>query len=200
MNDRTVEYFLSPVSPYMYLGHARFVALAKAQGVTIAIKPVDLARVFPATGGLPLAKRAPARQAYRLTELKRWGDFLDVPINVEPKYFPCPADVASKWVIAATEADAAKALVFIGAIGLALWAEQRNPADPDTLAVLAEKSGLDGKATGRRADEATVAARYDALTAEGIERGVFGAPTYVYRDELFWGQDRLDFLARALAQ
>ena len=82
MNDRTVEYFLSPVSPYMYLGHARFVALAKAQGVTIAIKPVDLARVFPATGGLPLAKRAPARQAYRLTELKRWGDFLDVPIIV----------------------------------------------------------------------------------------------------------------------
>jgi 2-hydroxychromene-2-carboxylate isomerase len=200
MTDSTVEYFISPVSPYVYLGHARFVALARAQGVAVAIKPVDLSRVFPATGGLPLAKRAPARQAYRLTELKRWGDFLDVPINVEPKYFPCAADLASKWVIAAAEADPARALDFIGAIGLALWAEQRDPADAVTLAALAEASGLDAKATGRRADDAAVAARYDALTAEAVERGVFGAPTYVYRGELFWGQDRLDFLARALAQ
>jgi 2-hydroxychromene-2-carboxylate isomerase len=197
---KTVEYFLSPVSPYVYLGHVRFVALARAQGATVVIKPVDLARVFPVTGGLPLAKRAPQRQAYRLVELQRWGAFLNVPIIAEPKYFPCPADLASKWVIAAAEADPSKALAFIGAIGLALWAEQRNPADAGTLAALATANGLDAKAIGRQAEEASTGARYDALTQEAVEQGVFGAPTYVYRSELFWGQDRLDFLARALAQ
>ena len=200
MTTKTVEYFLSPVSPYVYLGHQRFVALAKAQRATVVIKPIDLARVFPATGGLPLAKRAPQRQAYRLVELARWGAFLDVPINPQPAFFPCPADLASKWVIAAADTDPAGALDFIGAIGLALWAEQRNPDDRATLAALAEAHGLDARALAAKADAATTAARYDALTAEAIEQGVFGAPTYAYRGELFWGQDRLDFLERALAQ
>ena len=200
MTTKTVEYFLSPVSPYVYLGHARFVELARAQGATVVIKPMDLARVFPATGGLPLAKRAPQRQAYRLVELARWGAFLNVPIIPQPAYFPCPADLASKWVIAAADEDPARALAFIGAIGLALWAEQRNPDDRETLAALAAASGLNANAIRLQADSAEVAARYDALTVEAVEHGVFGAPTYAYRGELFWGQDRLDFLARALAQ
>ena len=82
----------------------------------------------------------------------------------------------------------------------ARWAEERDIADPATLAAIATTLGQDAKALAARAADPAIAARYQADTQEAIARQVFGAPTYVYRDELFWGQDRLDFLGRKLAQ
>ena len=98
---RTCEYFFAPQSPWTYLGHARFVALAKKHGVQVDVKPCDLGKVFGVSGGLPLAKRPPQRQAYRLVELKRWSDFLQMPLNLHPKFFPVPPDAAAKLIIAA---------------------------------------------------------------------------------------------------
>ncbi|MDL2357266.1 MAG: 2-hydroxychromene-2-carboxylate isomerase, partial [Pseudomonadota bacterium] len=72
--SKTIEYFLAPHSPWTYLGHDRLVALAKAAGAHVDIKPFDLGKVFGTSGGLPLAKRAPQRQAYRLLELARWSE------------------------------------------------------------------------------------------------------------------------------
>ena len=69
-----VDYYLAANSPWSYLGHERFCAIAKAAGANIRLWPVDFGRVFPASGGLPLAKRAPQRQAYRLVELKRFSE------------------------------------------------------------------------------------------------------------------------------
>ena len=76
--SRTVDYFFAPHSPWTYLGHARFVQVARDAGAQVNAKPMDLARVFPVSGGLPLAKRAPQRQAYRLVELKRFSQHLGV--------------------------------------------------------------------------------------------------------------------------
>jgi len=197
---KIVDYFFTPVSPYAYLGHDRFVAMADRRGATTNVKPVDLGKVFAVSGGLPLKQRAPQRQAYRLVELRRWREFLGTPLNLQPKFFPVSGDLASKWILAALELSTAAGLKLAGAIMRAVWVEERNVADAETLAAIGGEQGFDATALAARAGAADIAARYDAFTQEAIERQVFGAPTYFYRDEPFWGQDRLDFLDRALAK
>ena len=198
--DKVIDYYFAAVSPFTYLGHERLIAIAREHNATLAVKPVDLGRIFPVSGGLPLAKRAPQRQAYRLVELKRWSDYLKVPLNVQPKYFPCSGDAASKWILAALGEGVDGALRLYGAIGRALWREERNIADEETLAAIAKEQGFDAATLAARAGTSDTSERYDALTQEAIERGVFGAPFYIYRGIPFWGQDRLDFLARELAK
>jgi len=197
---KLVDYYFTPISPFTYLGHDRFVAIAGKHGATIAVKAINLGEVFPVSGGLPLSKRAPQRQAYRLIELKRWSEYLNLPINIQPKFFPVNGDLAAAWILAAEEQGIAQALALTGAVGRAIWEQERDVAAESTLRDIAGEQGLDAAALGRRAASAEIGARYKALTQEAIARQVFGAPTYVYRDELFWGQDRLDFLTRALAE
>ena len=164
------------------------------------MKPVDLGVVFPASGGLPLAKRAPQRQGYRLVELKRWSAYLHLPLNLHPKHFPVSANLASRWILAALEQGADAALAFAGALGRAVWAEERDIADRATLVAIATAQGHDPAALDERANAPDIATRFAVLTQEAIDRDVFGSPTYVYNGEPFWGQDRLDFLDRALAK
>ena len=197
---RLIDYYFAPISPFVYLGHNRFVAIARKHGATIAVKAINLGEIFPVSGGLPLSKRAPQRQAYRLVELKRWSDYLDIPINVQPRFFPVNGDLAAAWILAAQEQGVVQALTLTGAVGRAIWEQERDVAAESTLMEIASELRLDAVALARRAGSAEIVARYKALTQEAIDRQVFGAPTYIYRDELFWGQDRLDFLDRALAE
>jgi 2-hydroxychromene-2-carboxylate isomerase len=197
---RLVDYYFTPVSPWTYLGHARFVDIARRHGASIAVKPVDLGRVFAVSGGLPLAQRPKQRQAYRLVELARWSAFLGIPLNLHPRHFPVPAALASKWILAAIEQGNDLALDFTGALGRAVWAEERDIADPATLAGIASALGADVAAVEERANAPDIATRFDVLTQEAIDRGVFGAPTYFAGGAMFWGQDRLDFLDRELAK
>ena len=197
---KTIDYFFTPISPWAYLGHERLLAIAGDHGATVVPRLMDLLQVFPVSGGLPLPKRAPQRQAYRLVELARWRDHLAIPINVQPKFATASGEPATRWILAASEQGARPALDLAGAIMRARWAEERDIADPATLAAIATTLGQDAKALAARAADPAIAARYQADTQEAIARQVFGAPTYVYRDELFWGQDRLDFLGRKLAQ
>jgi 2-hydroxychromene-2-carboxylate isomerase len=198
--SKPIDYYFTPISPYTYLGHERFLEIAARHGKTIAVKPVDYGRIFPASGGLPLKQRAPQRQAYRLIELERWSKHLGKAFNVKPKFFPVSPDAAAKWIIAAQARGAADALRLAGALLRAVWAEERDISDEPTLASIASGEGLDPALLAAGAASPDTASRYDALTQEAIERQIFGAPTYVYRDEPFWGQDRLDFLDRALAK
>lgn len=195
------DYFFAPHSPWTYLGHERFVQLAKQHGVQVDVKPMDLGKVFGVSGGLPLAKRPPQRQAYRLVELKRWSDFLQMPLNLNPKFFPVQPDAAAKLIIATKLAlgnDAA--LSVAGATMRAVWAEERNIADADTLAALASACGYDGKSLLKSSETASVQAEYDRYTEQGIAANVFGSPWYQYEGEGYWGQDRLDFLERAFSK
>ena len=90
-----VDYYFTPTSPWSYLGHARFTEMARRHGATVAVKPVDYGVIFPQSGGLPLAKRAPQRVAYRMSELQRWRDFLGLPLTLQPQYFPADPAPAS---------------------------------------------------------------------------------------------------------
>jgi len=194
-----IDYYFATVSPYAYLGHDRFAAIAHRHGATVAVKPINLGEVFPVSGGLPLSKRAPQRQAYRLVELERWSRFLGKPMHVQPKFFPVNGDLAAYWILAAGESGPAQALALAGAVGRAIWEQDRNIADVATMEAIAADCGLPA-ALAVRAQAPEIAEKYAALTQEAIARGVFGAPTYVVEDELFWGQDRLDFLDRKMAK
>ena len=193
-----VDYYLSPHSPWTYLGHERFAAMAKKASATVNVLPVDLGRVFPVSGGLPLAKRAPQRQAYRLVELRRFSEFLGLPMNVQPRYFPVDANDAAKLIIAVDVSDGTDAAMKIaGAVMRGVWVEQRNIADPSVLQAMLAESGL----PSRRLDDSqsqSVHERYEQDSQRAIDTGVFGAPSYVVEGEMFWGQDRLDFVERRL--
>ncbi|KPK19053.1 MAG: 2-hydroxychromene-2-carboxylate isomerase [Betaproteobacteria bacterium SG8_41] len=201
MTDRIVDYYFSASSPWTYLGHARFLALAARHGARINVRPVDLtARVFPVSGGLPVKQRPPQRQAYRLVELRRWSASLGVPLHLHPRFFPVATGAASRMIIAADVAQGAgAALELAGKIMAGVWAEERDIADPETLVAMAVAVGLEGVALLQRSQEREIEDRFEGYTQEAISRNVFGAPFYLYRDEPFWGQDRLDFLDRALA-
>jgi carboxymethylenebutenolidase len=194
-----VDYYLAPNSPWCYLGHQRFWDLARAAGASVRVMPVDLGgRVFPSSGGLPLAKRAPQRQAYRLLELKRFSRWLNLPLVPEPRYFPVSGDDAARLIIAVDLKDGTDAAMrFTGAVLRAVWAEERHIADEAVLGELLREQGL----SLARLDDAhtqRVHQQYDAYTQRAIDAGVFGAPSYVVDGEIFWGQDRLDFVERRL--
>ena len=194
---KTIDYYFSPVSPWTYLGHARFQEIARKHGATITAKPVDYGRIFPLSGGLPVTKRPPQRQAYRLVELERWRKHLGVPMNIQPKFFPYDARLAALVIVASGNAD--HALKLAGTFLRGCWTEEKNMADEAEVAAAIRSAGLDSDALLKQAKAPETAARFESFTDEAIGRQVFGAPTYVYRDELFWGQDRLEFLDRALA-
>ncbi|WP_374620960.1 2-hydroxychromene-2-carboxylate isomerase [Pandoraea sp.] len=197
----TCDYFLAPPSPFVYMGHARFIDLARRYDVQIQLKPIDLGRIFSGSGGLPLAKRPPQRQAYRLIELARWSKFLGLPLNLQPKFFPVAGDPAARLIVATQLAHGTeKALELVAAVSKALWVEERNIADEATLQSVAEHLSLDGKALLAASSGASVQAAYDANTDEAASAGVFGAPWFVFDGQPYWGQDRLDFLERAFAE
>jgi len=197
----TVDYFMTPVSPYVYLGHQRLRQICARTGATLRLRVVDLGKVFPVSGGVALKDRAPQRQAYRLQELARWRDFLGMPLTLQPRYFPVPPAAASTLILAAAERHGQDIALDLAFDCLrAVWAEERNIADADTLREIAQARGLDGAALLTQAASDGIAATFAQHTDEAIARGVFGAPTYALGNELFWGQDRLDFVERALAR
>ena len=196
----TIDYYFTPQSPWTYLGHARFAALARSTGATVRVRPVDLGAVFPVSGGLPLGKRAPQRQAYRLLELARFSRHLDIPLNPKPKFFPVAADDAAKLIIAVDLHDGTEAAMKLcGAVFAAVWVQERNIADPKVLEALVGECALSAKRC-EQSQSQTVQERYEDYTQQAIEAKVFGAPSYVIDGEIFWGQDRLDFVERALIQ
>ncbi|WP_291014154.1 2-hydroxychromene-2-carboxylate isomerase [Hydrogenophaga sp.] len=193
-----VDYYFTPNSPWTYIGHARFARMTEGAGASVRVLPMDLAKIFPISGGLPLPKRAPQRQAYRLLELQRFGEALGLPLVVQPRFFPVVADLAARLIVA-TDMDhgTAAAMRLTGAVGAAVWTQERDIANADTLSAVLAECGLDA-ALLARAQTPEVLAQYEQNTQAAIDAGVFGAPSYVVDGELFWGQDRLDFVERRL--
>ena len=195
---RTLDYYFAPQSPWMYLGHARLTEMLQRTNTEVRVRPVDFGHIFSVSGGLPLPQRAPQRQAYRLVELRRFSEALGVPLNPQPRHFPLPGDPSALLITAvATHDGAAAAMRLTGAIGQAIWAQERNMADATELAAVLSECGLDAQRLAQ-AQDADNKALYAQHTREAVDAGVFGAPSYVVHGEIFWGQDRLDFVERRL--
>ena len=193
-----IDYYLAPQSPWTYLGHDRLVALARKYKASVRVRAMDLAQIFPVSGGLPLPKRAPQRQAYRLVELTRFSEALALPLTLHPKFFPVPGDDAARLITCVAQHDGdAAALTLAGRVLAAVWVHQQNIADTATLAALLADANLPDERM-QQATEPAVQAAYAAATQAAIDAGVFGSPSYVVDGEIFWGQDRLDLLERKL--
>ena len=197
----TIDYFLAPQSPWTYLGHARLQQLVKTHGANVRVKPMDIGgQIFPASGGLPVGQRAPQRQAYRLVELQRFATHLQLPLNLHPKFFPVASDDASRLIIAVDQHDGTDAAMRLcGALLALVWVQERNLADHSVLSEVLHEQGLAAERL-TQALQPSAQALYQQYTEEALALGVFGAPTYVVNGELFWGQDRLEFLERRLQQ
>jgi len=199
MAEKLIDYFDSMSSPWTYLGHLRFMNLAHRFGLTIRHKPMDLLKVWSVSGGLPLKQRARQRQAYRHQELRRWSELLGLPCNLEPAYHPVADRRACYMVISAMQRGLDWSALS-NAILRAVWVEDRDIADHATLVAIANENSMDGQALLAATEDAAVQAEYQSNTEEAIRIGVFGAPTYVFDGELFWGQDRLQMLEWRLTQ
>jgi 2-hydroxychromene-2-carboxylate isomerase len=194
----SVDYYFSVASPWAYLGSARFIGITRRHASPVSVFPVELSRVFAASGGTPYAERAPQRQHYRQLELARWSRRLGIPITLAPRHYPVDRRPASCLLIAAREAGL-PVLDLSHRVLRAIWHEERNIADWDTLLALGLEAGLDGKALVEAAHSPVVAMQYERDTDRAIAANVFGSPAYVVDGELFWGQDRLDFVEDRLA-
>ena len=198
--NANIDYYFATQSPWTYLGHERFAAIAEAAGAKVNVRPVDYGQIFPISGGLPLPKRAPQRQAYRLVELARFRDALNLPMHVQPKFFPVAGDDSARLITAVDLNDGVDAAMRLsGAVFKAVWEQELDIANPDTLALLLAQCGLAANRLELSHGQ-PVQDKFQANTQAAIAAHVFGAPSYVVDGEIFWGQDRLEFLQKRLAR
>ena len=195
---RVIHYF-SPLSGFAYLGFAELCAVAKRHGVEVDHRPVDIARVFASVDTIAPARQAPARLAWRRTDMARWAQRRALPLNVIPKHWPVDATLASCAMIAA-QSLCADATPFISEILSSVWARDEDIANEDTIAALAQACGLDATKIIPDARSNAVRAAYDANTQDAIAQSVIGSPTMRIGEENFFGQDRLDFVDAELAR
>ena len=192
-----IDYFFSTFSPYAYFAGDRLERIAAKHGAGIRYIPIDLGRVMPVTGGVPLPQRAEARKAYRLQELRRQGRKSGLAFNIHPAFFPVNGAPSAYAIIAAEKAGGGDLPGLVRAILRACWAEEKDIADDAVIREALAANGFDPKLadTGLL----TGAETYERNSEEAIRRHAFGSPFYIVGDEMFWGQDRLDDLDLYLA-
>lgn len=194
----TLDYYFWISSDWAYFGNPRMKKLAERHDLTIRYRPIDMTTVYARTGGLKLQFRSKARQDYRLTEMRRFSDLLGMPIVMKPRHPITDGRLASRFVIAADRL-ALPLYELNHAVMHARWNEDLDIENGDVLAGIADRLGMDGHALLEIARDATSQQALEAYTEEAISRGVWGSPYYFFRDEPFWGQDRLDFIETTVA-
>ncbi|GLQ08000.1 2-hydroxychromene-2-carboxylate isomerase [Sneathiella chinensis] len=192
-----IDYYVSLFSPWTFLGHQRISDLAQKYHADLNIIPVNFSKVFSETGGLPLPKRHPVRQAYRMQELIRWTRELGCDMNLEPKHFPVDQTTAVLMVIAAKE-QGLDAVKLAGAFMAGVWMDEMNLADADDCVAIANRAGMDGADLLSKSSNPDYMEQYLTNEKKAVAEGVFGAPSYVINGEIFWGQDRLFFVEKKL--
>ena len=194
---KSIDYYLALSSPWTYLAGPRFADLVQRNQLEVNWKPYDIMRVFGLTGAKPVKQRPPQIQANRLTELGRWSKFLNMKLNLQPAHFPVDPTSAGRMVIAAAQ-TASDVMGLVNGYMSAVWAEQRHIGEAETLVAIAGEHGFDGQALLTKSKDLEVEAAFEKNTEDAIAANVFGSPIWIYEGELFWGQDRLDFVTRAV--
>jgi len=195
--------YYSLSSPWAYFGGPRLQDIVRRHAARLVLKPFDFQDIVPRTGGVPLRTRPEPRRSYHALELDRWRKHLAMPLQLQPRYYPADGKPAGwnkppGWMVIAAQERGLDAPRLSHALLRALWAEERNTADPSVRAAIADENGMPGAELVAAETSAPVQALYQAYGVEAERLGVFGAPTYVLNGERFWGQDRLEFLERAL--
>jgi 2-hydroxychromene-2-carboxylate isomerase len=195
----TVDYFMSHGSPWSFLGHNRLIEIAKKYNANVNMYPVNYGEIFPISGGLPVSKRPPQRQNIRLQELQRWSKFLKINLHAEPTFFPSKSMLPSLIIIASQLKKTNKDFNIANNVMNALWNLDLDIDDEYVLKSILEKMGLDAQDILLCAKGEKCLNIIQEYTKLAIKKGVFGAPTYIIDDQIYWGQDRLDFVERHLS-
>jgi 2-hydroxychromene-2-carboxylate isomerase len=192
-----IDYYLFPLSPFSYLAGLRLEEVAAKHGASISYKPVQLMRIFAETGTPAPKDRHVSRQKYRLADIARVARMNGMPINLQPAHWPTNAVPASAAIIAAQAAGGGDVGGLVHGILRAVWAEERDIADDQVVRDVLAASGFDPGLADR--GMLSGAETLERNTEEALQRMVFGVPSYVVGEEVFWGQDRLPHLDAHLA-
>ena len=204
MTPITLPCFYSLSSPWAYFAGPKLQDIVRRHHVTLVLKPYDFQAIAAVTGRVPLRTRPEPRRSYHTLELERWRDYLGMPLVLHPTHYPWVVtdpdwNKRPGWMVIAAQARGLDGFRLSHALLRALWAEQRNTADAEVRRAIAEENGMDGAALVAAETSPEVQTLYQRFTDEAVQNGVFGAPTFILNGERFWGQDRLEFLDRALA-
>jgi 2-hydroxychromene-2-carboxylate isomerase len=193
-------FFYSVRSVYAYFAASRIADLARRHGRRIEHCPIDLSQVVPAFGSQPFAERAAKARALQFDlEVRRWSEYLELPVRLHPVHHHGDRLRPSALVLAAQEAGVETDRLAT-AILTALWRDDRDIADPEVLSGLVRECGIDPIPLMARAADPAMAAEFQRCTERAIAHGVPGSPSFLVDGELFYGQDRLIFVERQLIQ
>lgn len=196
--SKSVEYYFDFGSPAAYLASTQLPALATATGATVLWRPMLLGGVFVATGNASPAS-VPAKGKYIFRDFARFAQRYAVPLKINP-FFPINTITLMRIAVGLQLREDPRFMDYCAAMYRAIWVEEKNMNDPATVASVLQGSGFDASALLALASEQSVKDKLKAETALAVSRGVFGAPTFFVGEQMFWGQDRLDFVREALAQ
>jgi 2-hydroxychromene-2-carboxylate isomerase len=193
---QTFDYYFDFGSPASYLAFTQLPKLTEQTGAIAVYKPMLLGGVFQATGNHSPAT-IPAKGNYTFKDFARFAKRYNVPLNSNP-HFPINTLMLMRGAIGLQLTDAARFIPYCQAVYHAIWVDALNLNDPTTVGQALAKAGFDPMAMMALANAQSTKDALKAATETAVARGVFGAPTFFVGEQMFWGQDRLDFVREAL--
>ena len=192
-----LDYYFATPSPWAYLATPRLIELKNKYDLKINWKPSDLMEIFAVHGVAAVKDRPQPVQLNRLTELKRWGKFLNMPITIQPKFFPVDPSLSHRTIILAQKNNI-KIENLIFSFQKAVWADEKNISDENTIIEICKSNNFNSSSIIEDANSEEIINEYKKNTEDALSSNVWGSPTFIYNSELSWGQDRIDFLERAI--
>ena len=193
----TLDYYFATPSPWAYLATPRIIELKDKYNLEVNWKPADLMEIFSIHGVANVKDRPKPVQLNRLTELGRWSKFLNMPLTIQPKYFPVDPNLSHKVIILAQKNNiSVENLIF--SFQKAVWVDEKDISDENTIIEICKSNNFDSSSIIEDANSEEIISEYKNNTEEALSKNVWGSPTFIYNNELFWGQDRIDFLERAI--
>lgn len=192
-----IDYYFTPISGYAYLGHKALCTLAEEAGAQVRYFPMQIAKVFEATGTTPPAAQSETRRRYRVEDQARWAGLRGLPMSGKPAFWPTDPSLACAVILAAEALGVDQSTTSFACLQ-AVWADDLNIADARQLVLALHAAGLPAPDLLERAQLPQTQEQVEAVTAAAIEAQVFGSPTVIVNGERFWGQDRLEFVRASL--